>query len=231
MNILVIGASSGIGREVVKKFSETAGNKVIALARNEKALKGLSDNSEGRNVIAIPFDITEVRTAPNELKERVRDHLESIDILVNCAGYLVNKPFADHTKQDIDSIIGVNFTGIAIATSELIPLLSKTAHVINISSMGGFQGSLKFPGLSYYSAAKGALAILTECLAAEYADSGISFNCLCLGGVETDMFRKAFPGQKAPVTPEDMADFIVDFALTGNKFFNGKILPVAVSVP
>lgn len=231
MNIVVIGASSGIGREVVMKFSGTTGNNVIAVARNENALKSLSEASDKRNIIPVAFDITEDQVSFKVLKRCISDHFQSIDILINCAGYLVNKPFEDHTAEDVASIVSVNFTGIAAVIRELLPLMSGDSHVVNISSMGGFQGSVKFPGLSYYSAAKGALSILTECLAAEYADRGISFNCLCPGAVETDMFRQAFPGHKAPVTSTEMADYIVEFALTGKKFFNGKILPVAVSVP
>jgi NAD(P)-dependent dehydrogenase (short-subunit alcohol dehydrogenase family) len=115
----------------------------------------------------------------------------------------------------------------------LLDLLAKSgkSHVINISSIGGMQGSVKFPGLSAYSSAKGALGILTECLAAELSDKGISFNCLALGSVQTEMFKMAFPGYKAQLKPEEIATFIADFALNGNKYFNGKILPVSVSTP
>jgi len=97
--------------------------------------------------------------------------------------------------------------------------------------MGGFQGSVKFKGLSYYSASKAAIACLTECLATEFADSGISVNCLALGAVQTEMLNEAFPGYKAPVDSLQMAEYITDFALRGHKVFNGKILPVAMSTP
>jgi 3-oxoacyl-[acyl-carrier protein] reductase len=106
-----------------------------------------------------------------------------------------------------------------------------SSHVVNISSMGGINGSVKFSGLSAYSAAKGGLGILTECLAEEYRDSGISFNCLALGSVQTEMLEEAFPGYRAPLTAHEMARFIVDFAINGHKFFNGKILPVSISTP
>jgi len=105
------------------------------------------------------------------------------------------------------------------------------SHIVNISSMGGFQGSAKYAGLSYYSASKAALACLTECLANEFKEYGISMNCLALGSVQTEMFEEAFPGYKAPVDVKQMAEFISGFALTGHKFFNGKILPVAVGNP
>jgi NAD(P)-dependent dehydrogenase (short-subunit alcohol dehydrogenase family) len=97
--------------------------------------------------------------------------------------------------------------------------------------MGGFQGSAKYKGLSYYSASKAALACLTECLANEFTEYGICINCLALGAVQTEMFDEAFPGYKAPVDAKQMAEFIAGFALTGHKFFNGKILPVAINNP
>lgn len=231
MEIVVTGASSGIGREVVRKFSHDSRNRIIAVSRNEAALKTLSDASAGATIIGMPFDITDGLNGLKKLKKGISGVFSGIDILVNCAGQLVNKPFTDHTAEDINTLVSVNFTGTASLIQVLLPLLRKGSHVVSLGSMGGFQGSVKFPGLSYYSATKGAIAILTECLAREYSDSGISFNCLCPGAVETDMFRQAFPGYKAPVSGEEMAAFIAEFAINGHKYFNGKVLPVAVTTP
>lgn len=231
MNIVITGASSGIGREIALRLAGESQNRIYAVARNIKALNSLADGSENGNIIPVIMDIAGDRSLLRELKKRISDEAGRVDILINNAGYLVNKPFEEHTEDEILSIVTVNFTSAAILTAELLPLMGKGSHVVNIGSMGGFQGSLKFPGLSWYSASKGALAIMTECLAAEYADRGISFNCLCPGAVQTEMFGKAFPGYSAPVTPAGMAVFIADFAVNGNKYFNGKILPVALSVP
>jgi len=231
MNIIISGASSGIGRELALKFSESAGNRIFVLARNEEALKSLYKGAAHGNITGMAADITGTQSSLTKLKNRIENEFHTVDILVNNAGYLVNKPFAEHSSEDISTIVSTNFTGPAAVIRALLPLLVSGSHVINISSMGGFQGSMKFPGLSFYSASKGALAVLTECLAAEFSGTGISFNCLCLGAVETQMLNTAFPGYKAPLSAPDMASFIADFAEKGNKFFNGKILPVAVSVP
>jgi short-subunit dehydrogenase len=231
MNIIVTGASSGIGRELVMKLAADPQNRLIALARNEEALRTLAEGCPNKNITGISIDIAGPRSSLRELKNKLSIDPGTIDILINNAGHLVNKPFTEHSENDIVSLVSVNFTAAAALIAELMPLFVKGSHVVNIGSMGGFQGSLKFTGLSFYSAAKGALAILTECLAAEYADRGISFNCLCPGAVQTEMFSRAFPGADAPVSPAAMAAFIADFALNGNKFFNGKILPVALSVP
>lgn len=231
MNIVITGASSGIGREVALRLSDDLQNRIYALARNEKSLSGLSEAAGNKNIVSVPMDITSGQSSLRELKKRIETEAGRLDILINNAGHLVNKPFEEHTVADIESSVAVNFTSAALLIAELLPLMGRGSHVINIGSMGGFQGSLKFPGLAWYSATKGALAVLTECLAAEYADRGISFNCLCPGAVQTEMFEKAFPGFTAPVSAAEMAGFIADFAVKGNRFFNGKILPVAVSVP
>jgi len=231
MNILITGASSGIGREVALRLSQEPGNRIYAIARSRNALQSLSEAAGNKNIIAVPIDITSGQSSLSGLKKRLEEEAGRLDILINNAGHLVNKPFEEHTEADISSSVAVNFTSAALLIAELLPLLGKGSHVINIGSMGGFQGSLKFPGLAWYSATKGALAVLTECLAAEYAERGISFNCLCPGAVQTEMFQKAFPGFTAPVSPAEMAGFIADFAVNGNRFFNGKILPVALSVP
>ncbi len=231
MNIVITGASSGIGREVAVKLALDPQNRIYAVARNGNLLRSLSEAGGSKNIVAVPFDITSGRSSIRELKKRLSMEAGSIEILINNAGHLVNKPFEEHSEDDVADIVSVNFTSAAALTAGLLPLMGKGAHVVNIGSMGGYQGSLKFAGLSYYSAAKGALAILTECLAAEYADRGISFNCLCPGAVQTEMFKTAFPGFTAPVSAAEMAGFIADFAVNGNRFFNGKILPVALSIP
>jgi len=231
MNIVITGASSGIGREVALRLAGETRNRIYAIARNSEALRSLADECQSGNIVPVTLDITGGSASLRELKNRLAAEGGRVDILVNNAGHLVNKPFGEHSEEDIASLLSVNFTAAATLTAELLPLMGEGSHVVNIGSMGGFQGSLKFPGLSFYSAAKGALAILTECLATEYADRGISFNCLCPGAVQTEMLGRAFPGYKAPVTPAEMGAFIADFAVNGHKFFNGKILPVAVTVP
>ncbi|MCI0522643.1 MAG: SDR family oxidoreductase [Bacteroidales bacterium] len=231
MNIVITGASSGIGREITLKLADEAGNKIYAISRNHSALKTLAGECANKNVIAVALDIAGPLSSLRELKNRLIADPGTIDIIINNAGYLVNKPFTEQSDDEIASLVAVNFTAPAALVSELLPLMKRGSHVVNIGSMGGFQGSMKFPGLSYYSATKAALAVLTECLATEYSDMGISFNCLCPGAVQTEMFSKAFPGYSAPVSSSEMAAFIADFAVNGNRFFNGKILPVALSVP
>jgi NAD(P)-dependent dehydrogenase (short-subunit alcohol dehydrogenase family) len=167
----------------------------------------------------------------DNIKHQLLSLFEKIDVLINNAGFLVVEEFMKISAKNARLVMETNFFGPATLIRMLVPLMKEGSHIVNISSMGGFQGSVKYKGLAYYSSSKAALATLTECLAVELTDRGISANCLALGSVQTEMFETAFKGLRAPVEPESMSEFISWFALNGHKFFNGKILPVALGNP
>ena len=223
--VIITGTSRGIGFELVKLFS-SSGHKVLSLSRNSKPINDLQLD----NVTSMAFDLTE----PNQFKkvaEFIKTDWQQVDILINNAGKLVNKPFTETTMTDFEQVYKTNVFGVAELTKTVVPFMKKDAHVVNISSMGGVQGSVKFAGLSAYSSSKGALITLTELLAEEYKTTGPSFNVLALGSVQTEMLSEAFPGYQAPLTAEEMANYIYNFALNGNKYYNGKILQVSSSTP
>lgn len=237
MNIVITGASKGIGYALAKLFANNENNTVIAIARSENLLKELKNECIRQDLRSqlktIAFDIEKPTEVKNALRNEILNHIPFIDILINNAGYLINQPFGEITIEDMQKSFQVNIISHAVLIQDLIPLLKKStsAHVVNISSMAGFQGSSKFPGLSVYSSSKAALASLTECLAEEYKNDGIKFNSLALGAVNTEMLKEAFPGYYAPLNAVQMAEFIHDFSLNGSKYFNGKILPVSLSTP
>lgn len=237
MNILITGASKGIGFELSKLFASNDENTVIAVARKENLLIELKNACIRENLNSklrfIVFDIENSEKLKNHFKNEVLKYVDSIDILINNAGVLINKPFHKNTPADIVKTYQINTISPAMIIQEILPLIKKgnLKHVLNISSMGGFQGSVKFPGLSVYSSSKAAIANLTECLAEEYKEDNISFNCLALGAVNTEMLKTAFPDIKAPLEPDEMASFIYDFAIHGKKYFNGKIIPVSSNTP
>lgn len=237
MNIVITGASKGIGFQLAKLFANDDDNTVISIARSESLLKELKNECIRQNLRnklkLIVFDIENPKNVRNNLKNEILKHISSIDILINNAGYLVNKSFENFTIDEIHKTFNINLISHAVLIQDLIPLLkeSKLSHVVNISSMGGYQGSSKFPGLSFYSSSKAALANLTECLAEEFKNDQIKFNCLALGAVNTEMLQSAFPEYKAPINADEMAKFIHEFAINGNKYFNGKIIPVSLSTP
>ncbi len=229
MNIIINGGTRGIGREIAIELSNDHANNIIVTGRNEKSLKLLSSNAS--NISAAKLDLNSPEKSFKSLLDIVNKHFTPVDILINNAGLLIAKRFTETDEKDARLIMETNFFGPALLIRKLKPFMAEGSHIVNISSMGGFQGSSKFDGLSYYSAAKAAISSLSECLAVEFADSRISVNCLALGAVQTEMLEEAFPGYKAPLTAKEMAKFISYFAKNGHKFFNGKILPVAVSTP
>ena len=221
--LLVTGASRGVGFAICKKVSAN-GHRAIALSRNISPLKGIP------NVHPFSVDLSLESEVVDFVKE-ISTSFKSIDVLINNAGSLINKPFLEISSSDFEAVFKVNIFAVATLTRLILPMMNAKGHVLNITSIGGVQGSAKFPGLSAYSSSKGALVILTELLAEEFKDSGPSFNALALGAVQTEMLEEAFPGYKAPVSAAQMAEYIIDFALKGHQFYNGKVLPISSSTP
>ena len=223
-NIIITGTSRGIGFELALQFAN-AGHKVLAISR--KTPQGLLGN---QNITCLSVDLSkedELVAVENFISQTWK----KVDIIIHNAGSLVNKPFAQTTQGDFENVYKVNVFGVANLTRICLPYLQKGSHVVSISSIGGIQGSMKFAGLSAYSSSKGAIITLSELLAEEYKEQGIAFNVLALGAVNTEMLNEAFPGYKAPISAKEMADYIFNFALTGNKYHNGKIIQVSSSTP
>ena len=223
-NIIVTGTSRGIGLELALQLA-TQGHRVLAISRTiPQALLG------NENISCLSVDLG----IENDL-HKVADYLSStwkqVDAIIHNAGSLLLKPFSETSQADFEAIYKVNVFGVANLTRIALPYLQKGSHVVTISSMGGIQGSLKFPGLAAYSSSKGAVITLSELLADEYKEQGIAFNVLALGAVQTEMLAEAFPGYQAPISAADMAKYIVDFTLTGNQFYNGKVLEVSSTNP
>lgn len=224
---IVVGASKGIGAELVTLLAQNPLIQVLALARN---IQSENKWEAHKNVQLHNFDL-QSENAKVEL-QNILSTISSIDYVINNAGYLVNKPFLELSQEEIVDSYTVNILGVMSALQVIIPkMLPIGGHIVNISSMGAFQGTVKFAGLSTYSSSKAALTNLTEMLAEEFKDTKLKFNCLCLGAVQTEMLAKAFPGYLAPVTAPEMAEYIVDFTLNQSKWMNGKIIPVSLSTP
>lgn len=236
MKIIVTGASRGVGYELVRYLVQNFECEVLAISRNEEGLKQLAKDcelSKKGKVFVLPADITG-EGIEQKLSPYLDNQFKEVDLLINNAGYLVNKPFLALTQGDFNASYQTNVYAI-VKLVQLVHSSLKAAknqsHVVNIGSMGGVMGSSKFPGLSVYSSSKGAVSILTECLAEELKDDGISVNCLALGAVQTEMLNEAFPGYKAPLNPDAMAEFIADFGIKAHQYINGKVIPVSLSTP
>ncbi|TSD66037.1 SDR family oxidoreductase [Inquilinus sp. KBS0705] len=234
MNIIITGASSGVGFEAVLELILSGKHKVIALARSQNKLEKLLDIAKGLNpdceLYAIAFDIVHDDYAG--LQQFISANFDGrVDVLVNNAGVLINKPFTQLLESDFVEMLQSNYIGHVRIIQSLLQYMGEGGHILNIGSMGAYQGSAKFSGLSAYSASKAALHTLTECLAQELVEQGIKVNCLALGSAQTEMLEQAFPGYESPVMAFEMGKYIADFAVTGQRFFNGKVLPVALSTP
>jgi len=234
MNIVVTGASRGIGAEIVKILARHKGNKIVAISRSGDGLRKLLNECQKNvpevKIVTCEFDLSQIEFYPF-LLQKIEGLFLHCDILINNAGKLYNKPIEKIEPADFDEVFNVNVKSVFFLTKLLIPMLPNGAHIVNIGSIGGLQGSKKYPGLSAYSSSKAAVAVLTESMAEEFEERGISVNCLALGATQTEMFEKAFPGMKAPQSANQMAQYIVDFAFNGHKFMNGKIIPVSIAVP
>jgi NAD(P)-dependent dehydrogenase (short-subunit alcohol dehydrogenase family) len=216
MNIIITGASSGVGFEAVLELILSGKHKVIALARSQNKLEKLLEIAKGLNpdceVYAIAFDIVHDDYAG--LQEFITSNFDGrVDVLINNAGVLINKPFVQLLETDFVEMLQSNYIGHVRIIQSLLQFMGENSHIVNIGSMGAFQGSAKFNGLLAYSASKAAL------------------NCLALGSAQTEMLEQAFPGYESPVMAFEMGKYIADFAVTGHRFFNGKVLPVALTTP
>lgn len=219
--ILITGASKGIGFATACLAAQQ-GHRVIALSRTIDALKQIAGVEAYSVDLAIPEAIN---TFVKQLE------VERIDVLLNNAGLLTNTAVGESDFALYERIYKVNVFGLAELTRLVLPLMPKEGHVVNISSMGGIQGSAKFPGLSIYSSSKAAVITMTELWAEEFKATGPRFNALALGAVQTQMLAEAFPGFEAPITAEDFAEYVLHFCLTAQRYYNGKVLQVSSSTP
>lgn len=232
MNIIVTGASKGIGREIVKYLSKNFEHHIFAVSRDKMQLESLkSECTNPENVEIFDCDLTQNIESTDFYKAIQK--ASCIDVLINNAGTLINKPFLGLTEEDFKAVFEVNFFSVVNLVKLTVPSLrkSKNPHIVNIGSMGGVERSSKFIGLSAYSSSKAALANLTECLAEELKEDNIHCNCLSLGAVNTEMLQQAFPDYKANTNPEEMAVFVGDFATKYGRLMNGKIFGISATTP
>ena len=224
-SIIITGTSRGIGNQTALKMA-AAGHRVLALSR--QVPQNLLGN---QNIHCLAVDLSFEDDLDKVSTFLADNKWQNVDVLIHNAGAILLKPFAETSTEDFEKIYKVNVFAVAALTRLTLPYLNAGSHVVTISSMGGIQGSIKFPGLAAYSSSKGAVITLSELLAEEYRERGISFNVLALGSVQTEMLQEAFPGYQAPLSAMDMAEYLVNFALTGQKFQNGRVVQVSSTTP
>jgi 3-oxoacyl-[acyl-carrier protein] reductase len=225
--VVIVGASRGIGKALVENFAKKDDFKIIALSRNLEKMQ--AEFTLFSNVNCFEFDLE--KDVKNQV-EKIFTSIGKVDYLINNAGFLVNKPFEEISSLELQKSYQINLFGVFESVQAIIPHLNPTSsHIVNISSMGGFQGSMKFAGLSAYSTSKAALCSFTELFSEEYKNSTIAMNCICLGSVQTEMLEEAFPGYQAPLNPAQVSEYISDFAMNAHKYMKGKIIPLSLTNP
>lgn len=215
---LVTGAFRGIGRATALGLLGS-GAEVYATSRKAFELEGCAsfelDYTDPSSRTAFRNSIAEIQ----------------FDGVVLNAGALIKKPFRELKQEDFDLMALANWSGQALLVQELLANLAPGAHVVFISSMGGYQGAAKYPGLLAYATSKMAMAGLAESLQAELGSVGFTFNALCLGAVQTEMLAEAFPGYEAPVDPKTMGEAIAEFVANGHKTQAGQVIAWSKSNP
>lgn len=236
MKVLITGASRGIGAELAKNLAQH-GHDLILVARSADLLDNVCKQCDilaGRQCsVSFAFDLIELLDDNNGFRERLNQLTDELDVLVNNAATFISKPFEEQNLKEERHSFDINYFAVVQLIRATLSLLRKKeqSSIINVTSMAAVQGSSKFPGLSTYSASKGALATLTECLAEEFKRDRIHVNALAFGTVQTEMLEEAFPGLRANTSAEEMGSFFSWFVMEGWKRFNGKMLPVAISTP
>lgn len=232
--VFITGVSRGIGREMFAQCAAEKDTYIIGISRSKKKLDELEHRCRengGSDFFLFAHDLTEPELTPEIMTCIAR--VGKVDVLINSAGLLVNKPYVEITKEDWMQCYLTNVYGPFRLIQKLAPWLTKSevAHIVNIGSMGGVQGSSKFAGLSAYSSSKAALIGLTECLAEELKDTPIRTNIVNLGAVQTEMLAEAFPGLKANHQPEQVAKWLLNFAFESGQLMNGKSVQLSDSTP
>jgi NAD(P)-dependent dehydrogenase (short-subunit alcohol dehydrogenase family) len=226
--VAITGASRGLGYALVKSFLEEEGCTVLAITRNPRELENLAVAESVGKLVVLKADIGTVE-GRSLVYEKVKG-LPRLKILIHNAGKLLYKPFEKIKPAELEEVYQVNVFSPFHLTQVLMPLFDNT-HTIAISSIGGVEGSLKFPGLTAYSSSKAAINCLVEVWSEEFKDTNNSFNALALGSVSTDMFEEAFPGFEAASTPDVMANYIKSFAFEAPAVLRGKVIPISLSNP
>lgn len=234
MIFFITGVGSGIGKETCLAALSN-NHHVIGLLRNHAQAELLIKEAElaPGKLSLVHADLEKDGFEELVLANLRKLDIDRVDVLINVAGALNSLSINEFRLEDINRVMKVNFISPALLIKTLVPFLAKSvkANIVNITSMSGFQGSVRFPGLSIYGASKAALSSLTESLSVELSSQNIHINALALGAVNTEMLKSAFPDYQAPVSPVQMAEYIYSFATKGYLFYDGKTLPVAITNP
>jgi NAD(P)-dependent dehydrogenase (short-subunit alcohol dehydrogenase family) len=207
---VVTGASRGIGAATAAAVA-AAGAHVVLAARDGAALEGVAGRIRGAGgrATAVPADVSDEAAVERLFAAALR--AGPVSALVCAAGVLTPAPFGGTTSDLWHETLGVNLTGTFLCCRAAFTVMARAGEgrIVNIASLSGVYATEKFPGLAAYNVSKYGVIGLTEAVAVEGREHGISAICLSPGAVDTEMLRRANPALRPGLTPADVAELIV----------------------
>jgi NAD(P)-dependent dehydrogenase (short-subunit alcohol dehydrogenase family) len=224
---VVTGASRGIGAATAEALA-AAGAHVVLAARDGQALEGVARRIEsaGGQAIPVPTDVSD-EAAVERLFAKVAA-IGQVSTLVCAAGVLTPAPFAETTSVLWDETLEVNLTGTFLCCRAAFTAMVPTGagRIVTIGSLSGVYATEKFPGLAAYNVSKYGVIGLTEAIAVEGKEHGISAICLSPGAVDTQMLRRANPTLRPGLTPDEVGELIVSLLDSPLAAVSGANIPL-----
>jgi len=197
-SVIVTGGASGIGRATAESFLEE-GAKVAILDISGDSRRSVAE--EMREKGFEPLFITGDVSRHGDVKRMVKDALDGlgqIDVLFNNAGVLVEGTVEQVSEEAWDRIMAINVKGVFLMCKEVVPIMLRQGRgaIVNNASCSGLVGDRNAIA---YNTSKGAVVLMTKCLALDYAQKGVRVNCVCPGEIDTPMFRQEARARNKPV--------------------------------
>lgn len=225
---IITGAGRGIGRATALRFARE-GARLALFSRTSETLEETAAqiHATGGEALAIRGDVAREEDV-QALFKRVHETYGRVDILVNCAGVVAVKSFAEMDVETWDRVLNVNLRGTFLCCQLAFRQMQQQGGgvILNISSLSGVKGVEKFPGLSAYNVSKAGVASLTEILAVEGKPHNIRVAAVSPGAVDTEMLRQAAPHLRAGMTPEEMAEILLFMADDSGRVLSGTNLEI-----
>ena len=224
---VVTGASRGIGRATAEAMAQ-AGAHVVLAARGAQALTQLADaiRESGGRATAAPGDLSQADDVNRVFA--IADELGGATALVCAAAVLSKVPFIQTTLETWEQTLATNLTGMFLCCRAAFRSMRTAGggRIVNLASLSGVYGTEKFPGLAAYNVSKYGVIGLTEAIAVEGREYGISALCISPGAVDTEMLRQANPALKPGLKPADVAQLIVTLLDQPMDCFSGANIPL-----
>ncbi|MFZ3166312.1 MAG: SDR family oxidoreductase [Candidatus Methanoperedens sp.] len=217
-SVIVTGSGRGIGEYIAKRLGREGAN-IVVTGRTTKDIEKVSEeiNNEGGRSIFIKGDVTREEDVKKVIHETIKE-FGKVDLVVNNAGIGLKKYIWETGVEEFGELMDVNVKGVFLYMKHIIPEMKINGGlIINISSGAGKEG---IPMLGAYCASKFAVIGLTESAAAEV--NNVKIVALCPGSVDTGMFKRLFPGEKADLKPDEVAQKVADICINPGKYRQGQ---------